>query len=71
MPRVRHLRLVRLPVGARDVRLPSTLPNVGYGELWEYVLDTAKPVFTDRPLVTPGAETPVGGRRLAVSRRVD
>jgi hypothetical protein len=56
------------------VRLPSTLPNVGYGELWEHVLDTAKPVFTDRTLVTPGAEAQVGGQvgdhGLAVLRRV-
>ncbi|HEU5427151.1 MAG TPA: glycogen debranching protein GlgX [Actinocrinis sp.] len=50
--------------------LPFTLPPVDYGELWESVLDTAMPVFSDRPALKPASTTLVEARSLTVLRRV-
>jgi glycogen operon protein len=50
--------------------LPFTLPPVTHGELWESVLDTAMPIFSDRPMPKPGTQTIVESRSLLVLRRV-
>jgi glycogen operon protein len=50
--------------------LPFTLPPVDYGELWESVLDTAMPVYSDRPLLKPGSTTMIESRSVTVLRRV-
>jgi hypothetical protein len=43
---------------------------VDYGELWESVLDTAMPVYSDRPLLKPGSTTMIESRSVTVLRRV-
>ncbi|MBS2963418.1 glycogen debranching protein GlgX [Actinocrinis puniceicyclus] len=50
--------------------LAFTLPSVDYGELWESELDTAMPLFSDRPTLKPSATTIVEARSLIVLRRV-
>ena len=47
-----------------------TLPPVSHGELWESALDTAMPIFSDRPMLKPGAVTTVEGRALLILRRI-
>jgi glycogen operon protein len=50
-------------------KLSFTLPPAAYGEIWESVLDTAMPVFSDRPRLKPGAATVLEGRSVLVLRR--
>ena len=50
-------------------KLSFTLPPAAYGEIWESALDTAMPVFTDRPRLKPGSATVLEGRSVLVLRR--
>ena len=49
--------------------LPFRLPPASHGELWQSVLDSAMPVFSDRPTLKCGRRTVVDGRSLVVLKR--
>jgi isoamylase len=50
--------------------LPFTLPPPRYGEAWESVLDTARPISIDQPWLKAQTETVVEARALIVLQRV-
>jgi isoamylase len=58
-----------LMFNAYQDKLSFTLPPAAYGEIWESALDTAMPVFSDRPRLKPGAATVLEGRSVLVLRR--
>jgi isoamylase len=55
---------------AHHEELEFTVPPLPYGEIWKSELDTAMPLYSDRPRLKAGAVTLVEGRSLLVVRRV-
>jgi isoamylase len=55
---------------AHHEKLQFTVPAAAYGEIWESELDTAMPLYSDRPRLKAGAVTTLESRSLLVVRRI-
>jgi isoamylase len=55
---------------AHHEKLQFTVPPAAYGEIWESELDTAMPLYSDRPRLKAGAVTTLESHSLLVVRRI-
>jgi glycogen operon protein len=55
---------------AHHEQLGFTMPPQAYGEVWESEIDTALPVFSNRPRLKPGMTTELVGRSFLALRRI-